>query len=388
MASSTGGLGELRVNSLLMPASEQQIRICEPRFSRHVVDEIEYVLRSGMLREGTVTAQFEEYFKRRTGAKYAYSVSSGTAALQCALQSSVPVGSKVLVPAFTFIASASAVVHAGATPVFVDVDPYTFLMNVDDAWEKTNEDTSAVLPVHLFGNIVAYERLLELTEEYDLRIIHDAAQAMGSTYQGVELGALDDICCYSFYPTKIITTGEGGMVTTNREEYDYRGRHLKSHGESERYQHTSLGYNYRGSEISSILGLDQMTRLESFLEKRRSIAKYYNLAIGNIDGISSQVITPGAESCYNYYTVQVEQDSELDRDSIVNDLRCMNIEAAIHYPSALTEQPALREYVEKSCPEAESLAKRVFSIPIHPYLSEENTETVVMGLRCAVNRQR
>ena len=187
----------LRVNNVLRPVSEEMIRLCEPRFGKHVAEDIEYVLRSGMLREGSVTEQFEECFKKRVKSYYAYSVSSGTAALHLAVQSCVPPGSNVLVPAFTFIATATAVIHAGCRPVFVDVDPDTFLMDLDDAWDKVDEETRAMVPVHLFGNVVDYEGLLELSEEYDLRIVHDCAQSLGSTYGEVEQGELDDLCCYA-----------------------------------------------------------------------------------------------------------------------------------------------------------------------------------------------
>jgi perosamine synthetase len=270
-------------------------------------------------------------------------------------------------------------------PVFVDVNPESFLLNLDDAWEKADENTAAIVPVHLFGNVVPYDGLMELAEEFNLRIIHDAAQALGSTYMGAELGEFSDVCCYSFYPSKMITTGEGGMVTTNSEELSYRVGLLKNHGESEKYHHTLMGYNYRGTEIASVLGLDQMSRLDYFLEKRRSIARYYNLAVGNIEGIELQRITDGVESCYNYYTLRVDSDFGLDRDQIVEDMRKMGIETTIHYPKALTEQPVLAKYASE-CPVAEDLAHKVFSIPIHPYLLERDIEHVVLALRTAVYR--
>lgn len=374
--------------SELEQVSGELIKQCSPRFSKNVIEEIEYVLRSGMLREGSCTRRFEEYFRHRTGAQYAYSVSSGTAALQVALMSCVEPGSKVLVPGFTFIASASAVVHAGCVPVFVDVDPESFLMDLDNAWEKADEKTAAVVPVHLFGNIVPIDGLIELAEEYELRIVHDAAQALGSQYYGAELGGFNDVCCYSFYPSKVITTGEGGMVSTNTEELGYRVSQLKNHGESSRYYHACLGFNYRGNEIASILGLDQLSRLDEFIEKRRNIARYYDLAVGNIEGLYSQRITEGAEPSYNYYTVRVDPESRLDRNQIVEELKRRNIETAVHYPRALTDQPALEKYVTEACPVAEELAGQVFSIPIHPHLSERDTEHVVSALRAAVYRYR
>lgn len=371
-------------NDFLRPFSKEVIRLCEPKFGKHIVDEIDYVLRTGMLREGSCTRQFEDCFRKRVHAQYACNVSNGTSALHLALLSSVPPGSKVLVPAFTFIATASAVIHAGCEPVFVDVDDETFLIDLDDAWEKVDEDTRAIIPVHLFGNVVGNEQILELSDEYNLKIINDCAQALGSMYKGSELGEFGDLCCYSFYPSKIITTGEGGMVTTNYEEYAYHVNLLKCHGESEKYYHTHLGYNYRTNEISSILGLDQLNRLDYYLDRRQEIADKYNHTVESIPGIKSQRITDGAISCYNYYTIKVDSDCFINRDEIVRDLKNMNIDTAVHYPLALTEQPALERFATKSCPEAEDLSKEVFSIPIHPYLSKQETDFIMMALKTVV----
>ncbi len=367
------------------PVSHRLIRMASSRFSESTYDDLRQVLSSGLLREGAVTKRFEDCFATRVGAGHAYAVSSGTAALHMALMSCAKTGKEVIVPAFTFFASASTVIHSGRRPVLVDVDPETFLMDTDRMTEAIGKDTAALMPVHLFGNLVDLDMLADAAEDHGLTVIHDCAQSLGSTYRGWDVGAFDDLCCFSFYPTKIITTGEGGMVTTNSEELWRRGRMLKSHGESEKHLHDDIGYNFRFTEVGSVLGLSQMRGLEKFLARRRATAIYYDIALGNIGGLTHQVITPDVDSCYNYYTVRMEpEEFKCSRDQLVSALRSENIETGVHYPSALTQQPALRKYAS-DCPVAESLAKRVFSIPIHPGLSSVDAERVIDAIRKVTN---
>ena len=367
------------------PVSHRLIRMTRPRFGESTYEDLRQVLSSGALREGAVTKRFEDCFATRVDAKYAYAVSSGTAALHMALLSCTNKGKEVIVPAFTFFASASTVIHSGRRPVLVDVDPETFLMDTDKMVEEIGDETAALMPVHLFGNLIDLDVLEEVVEDHNLTVIHDCAQSLGSTYKGWDIGSFDDMCCFSFYPTKIITTGEGGMVTTNSEELCRRGRLLKSHGESKKYLHEDVGYNFRFTEVGSVLGLSQMRGLERFLERRRATAMYYDLALGNIEGLVPQVITHDVDSCYNYYTVRIEPNEfRCTRDQLVKALKSENIETGIHYPSALTQQPALKKYAA-NCPVAESLAKLVFSIPIHPGLSSMDAERVIDALRKVTN---
>ena len=367
------------------PVSDSLIRMACPRFGESTFEDLRQVLSSGRLREGQVTKRFEDCFATRVDARYAYAVSSGTAALHVALLSCTNTGEEVIVPAFTFFSSASTVVHSGRRPVLVDVNPETFLMDTDRMVEAIGDDTAALMPVHLFGNLVDLDLVAEVAEDHDLTVIHDCAQSLGSTYKGWDTGSFDDMCCFSFYPTKIITTGEGGMVTTNSEELYERGSGLKSHGETAKYLHEDMGYNYRFTEVGSVLGLSQMRGLEGFLERRRSTALYYDLALGNIEGLTPQVVNSDVNSCYNYYTVRMESDEfRCSRDQLVEALRSENIETGVHYPRALTQQPALKKYVTP-CPVAESLSDQVFSIPIHPGMSPKDAEKVINALRKVTN---
>lgn len=368
----------MRLTSVL----DKEIKMAEPRFDKMVLDDISQILESGQLRSGQVTERFERCFANRMDASYACAVSSGTAALHLALESYIEKGTEVMVPAFSFFASASTILHAGCIPVFVDVDPDTFLMDLDDLEEKIGRKTSAIIPVNLFGNIVDSERVSEIADENELKVIYDSAQSIGSTFRGWESGALGDMSCFSFYPTKVITTGEGGMVTTNDEGLHNFGKTLRSHGETEKYLHESLGFNYRLTEIASALGLSQMRRLDRYIERRRSIARYYDLAIGNIKGLVPQRITENVESSYNYYTVKLDpEEMRCTRDELQGALYEEGIETGVHYPRPLNRQPALLRYSTDPCPVAEMLSQQVISLPIHPALNAYDPERVVLALR-------
>lgn len=363
----------------------KQVKMAEPRFDQDVIENIGQILESGQLRSGNVIHRFEDCFAKRLDASYGCAVSSGTAALHLALESCVEPGTEVIVPAFSFFASASTVLHAGCTPVFVDVDPNTFLMDLDQVEEKITRNTSTILPVNLFGNIVDPERVDNIATEHDLMVVYDSAQSIGSTFKGWESGKFGDMSCFSFYPTKMITTGEGGLVATNDKRLHSLCESLRSHGESGKYMHVEVGYNYRSTEIAGALGLSQLQKLDRYVEKRRIIARYYDLAIGNIKGLSAQQISESVESSYNYYTIKVSENNGCSRDELHEKLVLEGIETGIHYPRPLNKQPALQSYADESCPVAEELSKTVLSLPIHPFLTSIDTERVVTALRNAMN---
>jgi len=197
------------------PASETLIPVARPMISEEAVREVAEVMRSGQLRQGPKTQEFELRFRERTGARYAYAVSSGTAALHTVYLSTLAPGDEVIVPDFSFFATASTVLYAGGRPVFADIDPETFLIDPEDVKEKITPRTRAISPVHLFGNAADMEALSDLAEDRGLLLVHDSAQAHGTEVGGRDIGSFDDANCFSFYPTKSMTTGEGGMVTTN-----------------------------------------------------------------------------------------------------------------------------------------------------------------------------
>ncbi|MCW4019650.1 MAG: DegT/DnrJ/EryC1/StrS family aminotransferase, partial [Candidatus Bathyarchaeota archaeon] len=257
----------------------------------------------------------------------------------------------------------------------------------EDVKEKITPKTKAIAPVHLFGNAADIKSLTEIAEDRRLFLVNDAAQAHGTAINGRDVGSFDDLNCYSFYPTKAMTTGEGGLVTTNNKSLYKKGRLIRNHGQETRYQHVMLGLNYRMTEIASVIGLNQLKMLDGFLAKRRRNAKVLTEGLRGILGLKPQKPEKGAGHSYSYYTVIMDLDRfRCYRDEFVKALRAENIECMIYYPTPLTRQPALKEYADKvHCPVAEEASKRVFSVPVHPCLTEEDLEKIVEALEKVSN---
>jgi len=359
--------------------SESRINIAKPIIGKEIIADIEKIIESGYLRQGPRVKEFEDLFSERIGSKYAYACNNGTAALHLAYLSTVNPGDEVIVPSFTFLATASMVHYCMARPVFADIDPDTFIIDVEDVKEKITNKTKAIVPVHLFGNAADIHALQDLCQDHKLTLIHDSAQAHGTQYDGKDIGSIDDLNCYSFYPSKTLTTGEGGMVTTNDPELDRKGRLLRAHGDDGRYHHVMLGFNYRLTEMQAVLGIDQMKRFDDFLKRRKECATYLREKIGAITGITPQKITPKVKSSYSYFSITLDLDKyKCTRDEFMKALQAENIDCAVHYPVPLTKQPIIMEmFNPEPCPVSEETSKKIMSLPIHPALTDENLGQIV-----------
>ncbi len=364
------------------PVSDKKIPLVKPTFSKKDADDITKILKSGYVRTGPYTKEFEEKFATRVGAKYAYAVSNGTAALHCAYLSTLKPGDEVIAPAFTFIATISTIHFSEAKPVLADVDPDTFLLDPESVKEKITKKTKALAPVHLFGNSCDMKALTDIAEDHKLTIINDCAQAHGTEYAGKDLGTWPNLSCYSFYPTKTMTTGEGGIVTTNDPELNRVGSLLRSHGDDGRYHHILFGLNYRTTDIMSAIGLNQLNQLDDFLTKRKHNADVLGKGLKKVEGVAPQKITPKTKPSYSYFSVVLDSEKiRCSRDDFIKALSAENIECGVHYPAALTQQPIVTEILKpKSCPVSEKLSKRIFSLPMHPYLSDIDLAKVVEGV--------
>ncbi|MFH2111182.1 MAG: DegT/DnrJ/EryC1/StrS family aminotransferase [Candidatus Bathyarchaeota archaeon] len=363
-------------------ASPKRISIAKPIISPGVLGEIKDVLESGQLRQGRRVREFEALFAEKVGARHAYAVCNGTAALHVAYLSAVRPGDEVLVPSFTFLATASMVYYSMARPVFADIDPETYLIDLEDVKEKITPRTRAVVPVHLFGNAADIRGLQDLCEDHGLTLIHDSAQAHGTRYDGRDVGGIGDLGCYSFYPSKTLTTGEGGMVTTDDEGLYRRGVLLRAHGDDGRYHHIMMGFNYRLTELAAVLGLDQMRQFDGFLKRRRRCGEYLRREIGRVEGLHPQKVTPKVDHSYSYFSLTMDPDRfRCTRDQFLEALTAENIECAVHYPAPLTEQPAVKELLDPApCPVSEAVSERIFSLPMHPALTDEDLERIVAGV--------
>lgn len=364
------------------PVSEMLIPMAKPMFSEEAVQDVARVIRSGLLRQGPKTREFEIRFMERTGARYAYAVSSGTAALHTVYLSALKPRDEVIAPAFSFFATVSTVLHAGSRPVFADIDPETFLIDTEDVNEKITPKTRAITPVHLFGAATDVDALLDLAEDHDLLLIHDSAQAHGTEVGGRDIGSFDTAGCFSFYPTKSMTTGEGGMVTTNDEKLYESGKLYRSHGEDGRYHHVKLGLNYRMTEMAAVLGLDQLRHLDEFLGRRRRCGRVMAEGISKITGLQPQKTTTNVNHSYSYFSALLDPEAfRCTRREFVEAVRAENIDCAVHYPMPLTEQPIIKELLEpERCPVSEMISRRIFSLPMHAQLSDEDLKKIIRAV--------
>ncbi|MCL4543813.1 MAG: DegT/DnrJ/EryC1/StrS family aminotransferase [Chloroflexi bacterium] len=362
------------------------ISIAEVNLTQGAVEAATAVLRSGKLRAGVQCAAFEREFAERVGAKYAVSCSSGTAALHIVAMALLKPGDEVLIPSFTFIASATCVIPAGARPVLVDVDPATYTIDVEDAERRITPQTRAIIPVHLFGNAVDVAGIANLAQRHHLKIIWDAAQSFGTQYNSADVGGLDDAVCFSFYPTKNLTTGEGGMVTTNdRELYEWMSL-FKSHGQARKYYHTVVGLNYRLTDTAAAIGREQLKVVRDQLAQRRANAARLRALLEGIVGITLPVETASSSHSYNLFTVRIDPAAlGMTRDDFALRLKDRGVETAVHYPRPLHHQPALEQFGPHSAlEESERAAREVLSLPAHPFLGEPELTYVAQAVRAIV----
>jgi dTDP-4-amino-4,6-dideoxygalactose transaminase len=343
------------------------------------VEEQEAVLRvlvSGQLAQGPLVAEFEKRFAEICGVREAVAVSSGTAALHLALLAhGIGAGDEVITSPFSFAATANTIRLVGATPVFVDIEPDT--CNIDPALVDAaiTPRTKAIMPVHLYGNLAAMDRLLPLAESHGITLIEDACQAVAASYQGQMAGSFGT-GCFSFYPTKNVTTAEGGIVTTNDPAIADQVRLWRSHGQRERYHHVALGYNLRMTELQAAIGVEQLKKLDRFTEQRIANAAFLDGQLSDV--VQTPVVHPGYRHVYHQYTIRIPEG----RDAFAEALRERGVGSAVHYPCPIHLQPYYQETSTPiSLPIAEEAAKQVLSIPVHPGLSQDELETVAREVR-------
>ncbi|MGB7969273.1 MAG: DegT/DnrJ/EryC1/StrS family aminotransferase [Methanobacterium sp.] len=355
------------------------IPIAKPIISDEEIDEVVKVLRSGFIAQGPRVAEFEENFAEYVGVKHAVASSSGTTALHLALLAAdIGPGDEVITTPFSFAATGNSILYVGAKPVFVDIDKETYNIDPERIEEAITENTKAIMPVHLYGQPADMDPINKTANNHGLIVIEDAAQAHGATYNGEKTGSLGDMGCFSFYPTKNMTTSEGGMITTNSAEMAEKARVLRAHGESERYTHVVLGYNFRMTDIAAAIGIIQLKKLDKFNEKRIENAKYLTEKIDELNGIKSPYVASNVKHVFHQYTVRIE---ESNRDNLMEFLKEKGIGTGIHYPKPIYQQKIYQELGFKGfCPEAESASSEVLSLPVHPSLEKSELEEIVSVL--------
>ncbi len=335
------------------------------------------VLESGMLRAASKCAALEERFAKATDAKHGMTCANGTCALQLAYGATIKAGDDVLVPAWTYIATASMIVAAGANPIFCDVHEDTYQIDIADAEKRITPKTTAISVTHLYGAPVDIDAVEALARKHNLKVIYDAAQAHLATYKGKGLGAFGDVVTYSFYATKNLGTGEGGMVTTNDDAIARTIGLLRSHGESGKYLHESIGFNYRMNDITGAIGLSKLDRLLDQTNRRRAVATRFHAIIDAIDGVDRPRIDDGLDPAWHLYTCRFDPEVlSGTRDEFCAALKAEGVPTAVHYPKPLTTQPAFKDIVTDHPPVSTMLCERVFCIPIHHDLSDEQADKI------------
>jgi perosamine synthetase len=343
------------------------------------------VLRSGRLALGPQTQGFERAIAAYAGVKHAVAVASGTAALHLIVKAmGLGPRDQVLVPSFTFAASVNALLYEGVTPVFVDMEPQTFNLDVADLAHRINHRTRAIMAVDIFGHPADWTGLEQVARQHGLGVIDDCCEALGATYHGRKLGSFGAAGAFAFYPNKQITTGEGGMIVTDDDRLAMLCRSYANQGRAEMgswLQHDRLGHNYRLDEMSAALGLSQMGRLDHFLAKRERVAALYTERIARLEGVRAPVVLPGVRMSWFVYVVTLDRDCDRDRTIEAMEregVPCRGYFAPIHL------QPYIRERygdLRGTLPVTEAYAHRTLALPFHNGLEEAEIEHVLAVLK-------
>ncbi|MFM7468445.1 MAG: DegT/DnrJ/EryC1/StrS family aminotransferase [Vampirovibrionales bacterium] len=350
-------------------------------------EAVQRVIHSGQYILGPDVTQFEQEVASYLGASHAIGVASGTDALYLALMAlGIGSGDEVITTSMSYVATSEAIARTGATPVFIDIDPITFNLELSQLEQALSSKTKAVLPVHLFGQAVDMTTLIHFATRHGLRVIEDCAQAMGATWQGQAVGTFGDAGCYSFFPTKNLgAAGDGGLVTTQDKDLAEKILILRLHGQTQRYHHAMHGgINSRLDSIQAAILRVKLPHLEGWNQARRTLAKQYNQGLKALQGVVCPSMPEEEQAhVFHQYTLRITPKAKLSRDALQQALAEKGIASMIYYPVPLHHQGihATLGYAEGSLPHAETIAKEVLSLPICPQLSETAVSYILETLQ-------
>ncbi len=346
------------------------------------------------LTNGPFLKEFESKFNKYLQTNYSIGVGSATQGLHLSLQAlGIGPGDEVIVPTFTFAATANSVLYCGAKPIFADIDSDTFNISIKEIKKKISKKTKAVIPVHYGGQACDMSEILKICKEHKLFLVEDCAHSLGSTYKNHFCGSLGILGCFSFYATKVITTAEGGMVTTNSAKLDLKIRSLRSKGmniqakdrekkSKWKYDITDLGYNYRLDEIRSALGVSQIARINSINNMRIKIATHYDKLINKINGITIPKKKSNRNHIYHLYTIKIEKDFNMSRDELFTKLASKGIGTSVqYYPLHKMSYYKNNSSARKKFFNAEKLKDQILCLPIFPKMTLKQVEYVVSNLK-------
>ena len=364
---------------MTLPA-ESRIRIAQPQLGSQEIEAVTRVINSGMLASGPEVKAFEKEFSAYVGSRYACAVNNGTSALSLALSSiGIKPGDEVITTPMTFVATANAIISCGAVPVFADIDEATFNLCPESTKSRITEKTVAIMPVHLYGLAANMPAFRKLADEHGLHLIGDAAQAHGAAIGDQNVGTLADIECFSFYPTKNMTTGEGGMVTTNDAHLHGMLDSVRNHGRPDaslgKYDHVRFGLNLRMTDLGAAIGREQLKRVRKFNTRRAANANTFNTKFMDVQGLITPQVPDGYTHAWHQYTLRCK-----DRAGLKETLEALNIETRMYYPTLVKDYPHLKAFAS-SCPVAERVVDEVISLPVHPGLTADDVARIVAGVQ-------
>ena len=368
-----------------------------PLIEQEDIEEVVDTLNSDWLTTGPKTHLFEEKFAKYIGSKYAVAVNSCTAALHISLAAlGIGKGDEVITSPYTFISTVNVILQQGAIPVFLDIKPDTFNINPDLIREKINDKTKAIMPIHFAGQPCEMEKIMKIAKDNNLLVIEDAAHAISAEYEGRKIGTIGDATSFSFYPTKNMTTGEGGMVTTNDEKLANKCRVWSLHGISKDawkrysaegswyYEIVCPGYKYNMTDIQASLGLHQLEKLNNFQRKREKIVKAYNKAFKDMKEIMIPFIKDNVKHAWHLYVIKIVSEKlKINRNQFIEALKAENIGTSVHFiPAHL--QPYYRDtfgFKKGDFPNAEYAFERVISLPLFPKMSDKDVKDVINSVK-------
>jgi len=364
------------------------IPINAPQIGEEEIKAVVKVMKSGVLTHGLgagpMVIKFEKAFAKFVKAEHAIAVNTGTSALHLSIAGvGIKRGHEVILPSFTFVATAEVIAMVGARPVFVDINPETYNISPEKIEKAITKKTKAIMSVDLYGLSADMQSIREIADTHGLAIIEDAAQAHGASYKRRPPGAFADAACWSFYASKNMTTGEGGMITTNDDELAENVRFMRSHGEKEKYQSLILGHNYHMPEIQAAIGSIQLKKLPKFSVKRRENAKKLSAKLRKAENLQLPKEPRGYKHSWYLYTVRLKDAKREKRDRTVETLRQKGIGAEVYYVNPIHLMPYYRKFGKHRLQETEKAAKQVFSLPVHPGVTEKQIDFIVESvLRC------
>ncbi len=365
-----------------------KIPMSAPDLDESDYQEVLEVLKSGRLALGPKIEEFEKLISEYVGVKHAVAVSSGTTGLHILVKAlGIEEGDEVLIPSFTFAASVNVILYERAIPVFVDIEKETYNLDPEDLERKITKKTKAIMAVDVFGHPAEWDEILRIADKYNLKVIDDSCEALGAEYKGKKIGQFGDCACFAFYPNKQITTGEGGIIVTNNKKIAKIARSLRNQGRGEMgawLYHERLGYNYRMDEMSAALGVSQLKRIESFLQKRERVANMYTEKLKNYSWVKTPVVKPYVRMSWFVYVITLEDG--LDRDKVIEEMERRGIPARGYF-SPIHLQPYIKEMFktkEGILPITENISKRTLALPFHNNLKEEEIDKVLGVLRDVV----